>query len=207
MAKKDPRVDAYIAKAAAFAQPILNHLRELMHSACPDVEETWKWSFPCFMYKGAMLCNMAAFKEHCSFGFWKASLLADTDGIFPATGKVGMGHLGRLESLKDLPKDAILKKYIKAAMKLNEEGIKVAARAKPTEKEKQALVVPDYFTKALKKNKKAEKVFNEFPYSHKKEYVRWFEEAKTDVTRDKRIEQALEWIAEGKDHNWKYRDC
>ena len=207
MGKKDARVDVYIGKAADFAQPILTHLRDLMHATCPDVEETWKWSFPCFLYKGAMLCSMAAFKEHCSFGFWKASLINDTDHLFSLGEKDGMGHLGKIYSQKDLPKDAILKKYIKAAMKLNDDGVKLPARAKPTEKEKQALVVPDYFTKALKKNKKAEKVFNEFPYSHKKEYVEWFEEAKTDVTRTKRIEQALEWMAEGKSRNWKYKNC
>ncbi len=207
MGKKDARVDAYIAKAADFAQPILTHLRELIHATCPDMEETWKWSFPCFLYKDGMLCSMAAFKEHCSFGFWKASLINDTDRLFSLGDKDGMGHLGKIYSLNDLPKDAILKKYIKAAMKLNEDGVKLPARAKPTEKEKQALVVPDYFIKALKKNKKSEKVFNEFPYSHKKEYVEWFEEAKTDVTRTKRIEQALEWMAEGKSRNWKYKNC
>ena len=204
MGKKDDRVDAYITKAADFAKPILIHFRELVHTACPDVEETWKWSFPCFMYKGAMLCSMAAFKEHCSVGFWKASLLNDTDGIFSLADKAGMGHLGKIQSLKDLPKDAILKKYLKAAMKLNEEGVKLPPRAKPTEKEKSALVVPDYFTKELKKHKKAEKIFNDFSYSHKKEYVMWFEEAKTDATRNKRIVQAIEWIAEGKSRNWKY---
>lgn len=207
MGKKDERVDAYIAKAADFAKPILTHLRTLMHTACPDVEETWKWSFPNFMYKGAILCNMAAFKEHCAFGFWKASLLNDTDGLFSPKERVGMGHLGKIQSLKDLPKDAVLKKYIKAAMKLNDDGVKLPARNKPTDKEKQALVVPDYFVKALKKNKKAEKAFNDFSYSHKKEYIQWFEEAKTAATRDKRIAQALEWMAEGKSRNWKYMDC
>ncbi len=206
MSKYDPRVDAYIAKTADFAKPIMTHLRELVHTTCPDVEEAWKWSFPCFMYEGAMLCSMAAFKAHCSFGFWKASLLPDPDNLFADTGKVGMGHLGKIESLKDQPKDAVLKKYLKAAMKLNEEGVKVA-RPKPTEKEKRALVVPDDFAKALKKNKKAEKVFNDFNYSNKKEYLAWFEEAKTDTTRDKRMAQALEWIAEGKGRNWKYQNC
>ena len=153
-----------------------------------------------------MLCSMAAFKAHCSFGFWKASLMPDPDGLFENTGKVGMGHLGKLESMKDLPKDAVLKKYLKEGMNLNDAGIKVA-RPKPTAKEKQALTVPEYFTKALTKNKKAEKVFQAFSYSHKKEYVQWMEEAKTAATRDKRMAQAIEWIAEGKGRNWKYENC
>ncbi len=207
MVKKDERVDAYIAKAADFAKPILVHLRELMHATCPDVEETWKWSFPVFVYKGAILCNMAAFKEHCALGFWKASLMPDTDKLFDLGDKDGMGHLGKIYSLKDLPKDAVLKKYIKAAMKLNEDGVKLPPRAKVTEEKKKELEIPAYFVAALKQNKPAQKAFEAFSYSCKKEYVQWFEEAKTEVTRNKRMAQALEWIAEGKDRNWKYKNC
>jgi uncharacterized protein YdeI (YjbR/CyaY-like superfamily) len=207
MVKKDERVDAYIAKAADFAKPILVHLRELMHATCPDVEETWKWSFPVFVYKGAILCNMAAFKEHCSFGFWKASLMTDADKLFDLGDKDGMGHLGKLYSLKDLPKDAVLKKYIKAAMKLNEDGVKLPPRAKVTEDKKKELEIPAYFVAELKQKKPAQKAFDAFSYSCKKEYVQWFEEAKTEVTRNKRMAQALEWIAEGKDRNWKYKNC
>ena len=207
MGKKDPRVDAYIDKAADFAKPVMNHLRALIHSTCPDVEETWKWSFPIFMYKGAIMCNMAAFKEHCSFGFWKASLMTDTDDILEKREKEGMGHLGKIYSLKDLPKDAVLKKYIKEAMKLNEDGVKLPPRKKATEKDKKELIVPDYFVKELKKNKNAAKVFDAFSYSHKKEYIEWFEEAKTEPTRNKRMAQAIEWMAEGKSRNWKYMNC
>jgi uncharacterized protein YdeI (YjbR/CyaY-like superfamily) len=207
MSNKDARIDAYIAKSADFAKPILTHLRELIHATCPDVEETWKWSFPNFMYNGAILCNMAAFKEHCAFGFWKASLIQDTDNILDVKERDGMGHLGKIYSMKDLPKDTVLKKYIKAAMKLNEAGIKLPPRIKATEKDKKELKTPDYFVKELKKNKKAEKVFNEFSYTNKKEYIMWFEEAKADATREKRVAQALEWIAEGKSRNWKYMNC
>ena len=207
MGKRDPRIDAYIEKIADFAKPIMTHLRELVHTTCPDVEETWKWSFPHFMYKSAILCSMAAFKEHCVFGFWKASLLEDKDMILTIKDRESMGHLGKIESIKDLPKDAVLKKYIKAAMKLNEEGVKLPARTKATEEQKNELAIPDYFTKELKKNKKAEKIFNDFRYSHKKEYVEWFEEAKTEATRNKRIAQAMEWIEEGKSRNWKYTNC
>lgn len=207
MPQYDPRIDAYIEKAADFAKPILTHLRELVHTACPDVEETWKWSFPHFMYKGAILCSMAAFKEHAVFGFWKASLMADTDEVLTLKDRESMGHLGKLQTLKDLPKDTVLKKYIKAAMKLNEDGVKLPPKSKPTEKEKKELAVPDYLTKELKKNKAAAKVFNAFSYSNKKEYVEWFEEAKTDETRNKRLVQAVEWMAEGKSRHWKYKNC
>jgi len=206
MGNQDPRIDAYIDKAADFAKPVLIHLRELIHTACPDVEEGWKWSFPVFMYKDGIMCTLAAFKQHCSFGFWKASLLQDPDHILTVSDKAGMGDMGKITGLKDLPKDAVIKKYIKAAMKLNEEGIKVA-RPKPTEEKKKELQVPDYFTKELEKNKAAKEAFNAFSYSHKKEYIQWFEEAKTEPTRAKRMAQALEWITEGKGRNWKYENC
>lgn len=207
MSKYDPRVDAYIEKSADFAKPILTHLRELIHATCPDVEETWKWSFPNFMYRGALMCNIAGFKEHCAFGFWKASLMTDADQLPENRDKEGMGHLGKLYSLKDLPKDSILKKYIKEAMKLNDEGVKLPARKTATDKEKKELQTPEYFAKALKKNKAAEKVFAGFSYTNRKEYIIWLEEAKTEATRDKRLAQAIEWIAEGKSRNWKYQNC
>ncbi len=206
MGKKDPRIDAYISKAQDFAQPILTHLRELVHTACPDVEETWKWSFPHFMYKGAILCSMASFKQHAVFGFWKASLMQDTDAVLTIKDRESMGHLGKLETLEDLPKDAVLKKYIKAAMKLNEEGVKLPARSQVKDGEKKELEIPDYFTKELKKNKVAKEHFSKFSYSGKKEYLEWFEEAKTDATREKRMTQALEWIEEGKSRHWKYKN-
>lgn len=198
---RDTRIDAYIAKAQPFAQPILSHLRELIHKACPGVEETIKWSFPNFMYKGAILCNMAAFKEHMAFGFWKASIMDDPQGILTITEREAMGHMGQIRSLKDLPKDKILIEYIKQAAKLNEQGVKVEKKVKNATKE---LEVPDYLLKAIKKNKAAFKTFESFSTTNKREYVDWITEAKTDATRDKRMAQAIEWMAEGKIRNWKY---
>jgi uncharacterized protein YdeI (YjbR/CyaY-like superfamily) len=205
MGKKDKRIDAYIAKAQPFAQPILKHIRELVHKACPDTEETMKWSFPHFDYKGSMMCSMAAFKQHMAFGFWKASIMKDPDKILTIKDREAMGHLGQIKSKADLPQHKIMIKYIKEAARLNDEGINVPSKTKP--KEKKELVVPAYITKAFSKNKKALKTFEEFSYSHKKEYVEWITEAKTDETREKRISTAIEWLAEGKNRNWKYAKC
>lgn len=202
MAKKDKRIDAYIAKSADFAKPILEHFRELVHKACPDVEETMKWSFPHFDYKGMMLCSMASFKQHMAINFWKASLMSDSKKLMEtAKSEVAMGHLGRITSMKDLPKDSVLTKYIKEGMKLNDEGIKASPKKKVAPKE---LEIPSYFTAALKKNKKAQEVFDKFSTSNKREYVSWIVEAKTEETRQSRMETAIEWISEGKIRNWKY---
>ncbi|MGE5109122.1 MAG: YdeI/OmpD-associated family protein [Sphingobacteriales bacterium] len=201
MATKDKRIDAYIAKSADFAKPILNHLRKLVHTSCPDVEETMKWSFPHFDYKGEMMCSMAAFKQHCVFGFWKASLMKDPSLLENAKAETAMGHMGRITLIKDLPSDKKMMAYIKEAMKLNEEGKKVV-KAKPSVKKD--VVVPDYFTAAVKKNKKASATFEAFSPSSKREYVEWVDEAKTDETRNKRLNQSIEWMAEGKKRNWKY---
>ena len=201
MPATDPRVDAYIEKTKDFAKPIMNHLRQLVHEACPDVTETMKWSFPHFDYKGGMMCSMAAFKEHCAFNFWKQSLLEAS--AFPAE-KTAMGSFGRIKSLKDLPDDKTIKKLIADAMKLNDEGITVK---RPVSKEKKEVVVPDYLLEALAVNEKAAETFNNFPYSCKKEYVEWITEAKTDATRDKRLATTLEWLSEGKRRNWKYENC
>ena len=198
MGTRDKRVDAYIAKSAEFARPILGELREMVHEACPEVEETIKWGFPHFDYKG-MLCSMAAFKQHCAFGFWKSKLVLDGGDN---KSRDAMGQFGRIASLKDLPSRRTLIGYIRRAKELNDAGIK-AARPKPRA-EKKELTVPEYFTAAIRKNKKALKTFEGFPYSKKKDYVEWVTEAKTEETRQKRLSTSLEWLAEGKSRNWKY---
>ncbi len=202
MATTDPRVDAYIKKAAPFAQPILKHIRKLVHTACPEVEETIKWGFPNFGYKGKMMCSMASFKAHAVFGFWKASLMKDPALRQNAESESSMGHSGKLTSMKDMPSDKKMTAYIKEAMKLTDNGIKLPPKKKVEKKE---LIIPDYLKAVLKKNKKASTVFEGFAFSHKKEYVEWITEAKTEATREKRIAQALEMIAEGKSRNWKYQ--
>ena len=198
MGKRDQRVDAYIAKSADFARPILTHIREVVHDACPEVEETMKWSFPHFMYEG-MLCSMASFKEHCAFGFWKGGLIIDKSG---RSVEQAMGQFGRLTSVADLPSKKVLSGYIKEAMRLNEEGVKTPARART--KPKKELAVPADVAAALKKNRKAAATFDGLSPSHRREYVEWITEAKTDETRARRLETALEWMAEGKSRNWKY---
>ena len=203
MATKEKALDVYIAKSADFAKPILNHLRELVHKTCPLAEEKMKWSFPHFDYEGEMMCSMAAFKQHAVFGFWKASLMKDPVLIENAKSEISMGHLGRITSLKDLPTDKKISAWIKEAMTLNDKGIKLAAKTKSCRKKE--LVVPDYFLKALSKNKKALQIFTAFLYSHKKEYVQWITEAKTEETKNKRIASAIEMIAENKSKNWKYK--
>ena len=201
MPTTDPFVDTYIEKSKDFAKPILNHIRALVHEACPDVVETKKWSFPHFDYKG-MMCSMASFNEHCAFGFWKQSLI--DDAAFPAE-KTAMGSFGRITSLADLPEDATMKKLIHDAMKLNDDGIKVAKA--PVSKEKKELVVPDILLEALARDETASTTFNNFPYSKKKDYVEWITEAKTDATREKRLATTIEWLAEGKPRHWKYQNC
>jgi uncharacterized protein YdeI (YjbR/CyaY-like superfamily) len=198
MATKDPRIDAYIARSAEFAQPILNHLRAVVHAACPDVEETMKWSFPHFDYKGEMMCSMASFKAHCAFGFWKGSLIFD-DG---AKSELAMGQFGRITSVKDLPSKKELTAYIKKAMKLNDEGVKAAVRTKTVERAETP--VPEELSRALKANRTAQKQFNAFPPSKQREYSAWIAEAKSEATRARRLEQAIEWISEGKARHWKY---
>jgi len=196
MGTRDKRVDAYVAKSADFAKPILEHIRDVVHEGCPEVEETIKWGFPNYQYKG-MLCSMAAFKEHCTFGFWKGSLIVDAAD---RRSDEAMGQLGRITKLADLPPRKKLVGYVKKAKALNDAGVKVARTTKP----KPILEPPADLLAALRKNKKAQAAFDKFPPSHKREYVEWIVEAKTDETRQRRLAQAVEWMAEGKPRNWKY---
>lgn len=203
MAKNDPKIDAYIEKAQPFAQPVLKHLRKLIHTANPDVVEVVKWGMPCFDHKGPY-CSMASFKQHAVFGFWKSKLIKDPKGYLGERKNAGgeaMGNFGRITSLKDLPPDKVIIDFLKQAAKLNDEGVKLPAKAKKETKE----VVPSaYFTKELKKNKKAVASFAAFSPSKKKEYVEWVDTAKTEETKAKRMATSVEWISEGKNLNWRY---
>jgi uncharacterized protein YdeI (YjbR/CyaY-like superfamily) len=201
MSSHDPRIDAYIANSAEFARPILEHLRTVVHAACPEAEESLKWSMPFFSYKNAPMCMMAAFKQHCGFGFWLSRQV-----VRGTAEEDGMGQFGKLASLKDLPSKKELRAHIRKAMALNEAGVKLArpkAATKPTP------TLPDDLAALLaqKKHAAARKTYAGFSPSAQREYVDWIAEAKTDATRQKRIATTLAWLAEGKPRNWKYLTC
>jgi len=197
MPSRLPQIDAYIQKSADFAKPILLQLRERVHQACPQAEEALKWRMPSFLYQGKILCGMAAFKQHCTFQFWHSEMnkAADSRKRGEAT-----GQLGKLTSLKDLPKATEFKKQIKQAMKLIDDGVKTSMKStKPPFK------MPADLTAALARNTKARSTFQGFPPSHQREYVEWITEAKRPETRAKRLATTLEWLTDGKSRHWKYQ--
>lgn len=195
MVTTDPRVDAYLQRSAPFAQPILAELRARVHQACPAVEETIKWGMPAFAYHGP-LADMAAFQKHCTFGFWKHDLVL---GANPAAHEA-MGSFGRLTCLRDLPNKRQFARFVKAAMRLNEQGVKA-----PRQKTRRAPVTlhPE-FALALRDQPAARRTLDQFAPSHRREYLAWIADAKQPATRARRIAQALTWLAEGKHRNWKY---
>jgi uncharacterized protein YdeI (YjbR/CyaY-like superfamily) len=202
----DPRVDAYIEKAPPFAQPVLKHLRKLMHQACPRATEWVKWGMPFFLQQGIILGNMAAFKQHCAFGFWGSEMkkMLAADGLEASQ---AMGSLGRITGMQDLPSDKILLTYMRRAGELVESGERKKSIDRPKKPVKRAVHVPAELAAALKKNKLAAKVFAGFSPSCRREYAEWIAEAKRPETREKRLAQAIAWIAQGKTRNWKYANC
>lgn len=197
--RRDQRIDAYIARQADFARPILEHLRASVHAACPDCEETLKWSSPAFLYKGEQLAMMAAFKAHATFGFWKGSLVTGDTG----TQQSAMGQFGRLASVADLPDEESLGALIRKAMALTDAGVK----PQRTKHARAPIAVPDDFRAALDGAPQAAGTFDSFPPGAQREYLEWITEAKRAETREKRVAQAVEWLAEGKKRNWKYETC
>lgn len=195
----DPRIDAYIAKAAPFARPILEKVRERVHVAAPEAEETLKWSMPSFTIDGKILLGMAAFKAHAALSFWRGQEMGDGS---PKAG--AMGQFGRLTSVDDLPPDAELDALIR-------EGVALARTAPAPRKVKHEPKPPaelhPEFAAALKANPKAAAVLEGFPPSARRDYLDWIAEAKQDATRTKRIATAIEWLAEGKKRHWKYENC
>jgi len=195
MPNRDPRVDAYIAKAQPFAKPILTRVRNAMHAGCPDVTETLKWSVPAFEYKG-MLGGMAAFKAHCMFGFWKAPLMKSLSGR-----KDRIGRYSRVASIDAMPDADTLVAMVKEAAALNDAGVTVKRTRKAA---KPAPKPPSYMLAAIRKNKKALAAYEAFSPSHKREYIEWITTAKSAETRARRLEAAVRWMAGGKKRNWKY---
>ena len=196
MPTTDPRVDAYIGRARPFAKPILTRIRKAVHAGCPDVVETIKWSVPAFDYKGPM-CGMAAFKAHCLWGFWKSALMKTV----PAdTAVKAMGGFGRFELADQLPSERAMIRMVKEAAALNDAGVKVPRVVKT----KPVLKAPADMLAAIGKNRKARQTYDAFSPSAKREYIEWVTGAKSPDTRARRLETAVQWMAEGKVRNWKY---
>lgn len=199
MPSTDPRIDGYIEAKAPFARPILNHLRTAVHRAVPGVDETLRWSMPSFTYKGRILCQMAAFKEHAVFGFWRG-----TEGAGGEESASAMGQFGRLTSIADLPPAAELDALIRKAADLIDSGEKAP---RPVKHPKPELAMPDDFAAALAASAPAQATYDSFPPSARRDYLEWVLDAKQSATRVKRIAQAVEWMAEGKRRHWKYEKC
>lgn len=196
---RDPRIDAYIAKAAPFAQPILNHVRERVHAAAPEAEETLKWSMPSFTIGGKILIGMAAFKQHAALNFWRGQELKGAEASRDA-----MGQFGRLTSIDDLPGDTELDALIRQAAELAKTA---PAPRKVKHEPKPPAELHPQFAEALAANPKARTTLDSFPPSARREYLDWIAEAKQESTRAKRIADAVQWLSEGKRRHWKYENC
>jgi len=204
MMNRNSDVDAYIANSEDFAKPILEHWRRLIHENCPYAEEVIKWSLPHFDYKDDNMCVMASYKNHCSFTFLKAELMTDPRLKASKDLKPIQRFLGKVSKIGDLPPDDEFVTMLKEAMMLNEKGIKIK-RERPESDKPKILEAPDYLLTALAANPKAKEVFESKSNSFRKEYIVWITDAKTDETRQKRINEALEWIADGKGRFWKHQ--
>ena len=201
---KPKNTEEYIEASAEFARPILRHIRDLVHATVPGIEEQIKWQFPCFMYKGKILCHMAAFKSHCAFGFWLAPLMKDPAGVLEKRGdSSAMGQLGRITSLESLPDAAILKAYIIEAAALIDAG---KTLPKKEAKDKPEIQIDPLFQAKLQEHPKLWEAFSNLRASHQYEYIHYINEAKREETKVRRIEKSLEMISKGLDLNSAYKN-
>jgi uncharacterized protein YdeI (YjbR/CyaY-like superfamily) len=196
---RDPRIDAYIAKAQPFSQPILEHVRTRVHAVLPDVEETLKWSMPAYTLGGKIVLITAAFKAHLALNFWRGQELRGDGANADA-----MGQFGKIKSLADLPPDKELDRLIREAADLAKSA---PAPRKTKHAPKPAPELHPEFAAALAKAPQANAVLDSFPPSAQRDYVEWIADAKQDATRQKRIATAIEWLGEGKRRHWKYQNC
>jgi uncharacterized protein YdeI (YjbR/CyaY-like superfamily) len=201
MATTDLRIDAYIERAAPFARPVLDTLRKAVHAGCPGVVETIKWSMPFFTVDGRILAHMAAFKQHCAFGFWRGREMADRGKDDEA-----MGQFGRIAGVADLPPKRELVRLVKlaAAASAQPDATKTTGRKNEA---KPPMPMPDILAAALRVHARARAGFEKLSNSHRREYIEWIVGAKRDETRARRVAQTIEWLAQGKSRNWKYEAC
>ncbi len=195
-------VTGYIARAQPFAQPILLHIRDIVRAVSPEISEAKKWSMPAFTYKKGTVCGMAAFKAHVALSFWYGPMVTGGTGVE----RDAMGNFGRIASLADLPSDEELHRMVAASIELIDRGVK------PPQFERAAspsgiAETPAVLVAALAGNSAAQAVWDGFPPGTRREYCEWISEAKRSETRDKRLAQTIEWIAEGKRRHWKYEVC
>lgn len=199
MPTHDPRIDAYIARAAPFAQPILTHLRALVHRALPQAEETIKWGMPHFTVAGKNVSGFAAFKAHCAFVIHGDDRQGEPEGE-------GMGGYGKIAALTDLPDDKELEAKVReAAQRVATRGTALKPRARRAPKPE--IPMPEDFAAALAGLPAAKTCYDGFSPAQRREYLEWITTARQAATREKRIAQAVEWLAEGKRRNWKYESC
>lgn len=200
---KNTDIDKYITEATDFAQPILNHLRQLIFTADPEMEEAIKWRQPCYSQNG-LVCAMAAFKQHVNFTFFEGKHLIDKHGVFGDSNNQNLSAF-KLKSIDELPADNILISYIQQAIAYNQSAEK--PKKTKAKKDKAELIIPRELAEALAQNTKASEHFDNFSYSKQNDYIEWISSAKRDTTRQKRLATAIEWISEGKGRNWKYENC
>ena len=196
---RDQRIDAYIAKKAAYAKPILEHVRERVHAAAPEAEESIKWGAPAFLVDGKILLIMAAFKAHAALNFWRGQELRGEDADAN-----GMGQFGKITTVEDLPPDAELDRLIREAAELAKTA---PAPRKVKHEPKPAAELHPEFAAALDQAPTAKATLDGFSPSARRDYVEWIAEAKQEATRQKRIATAIEWLSEGKKRHWKYENC
>ena len=162
------------------------------------LEEALKWGMPTLSHHG-IVAQIAGFKKHARLAFWKGALLEST--WLEVTGEAQvMGHI-RMEKPEDIPPEEVLVDLFVRAVDLNVRGIKPSA---PRVRKRAPLEPPDWFLAALQAAPPARAIFEAMPPSHQREYVEWLVDAKRDETRLRRLEQAVEWISEGKHRNWKH---
>ncbi|MFM1947563.1 MAG: hypothetical protein RL207_1846 [Bacteroidota bacterium] len=199
---QDSRVDAFIEKSADFARPILQEMRSIIQEAHPELEETWKWSFPNYTFNGKIICSFSAFKNHCSFGFWLGAQMSDPHHILEQVGKTAMGSLGKITTVSQLPERELLITYILHAIELSEKGVTVQKKSQAIDKPEQtSLDFPEFFLNAQKEGAS----FDRLSPSQRKEYVTWIFDSKTSETKNKRTKIMLENLRDGKSLHWKYK--
>ena len=81
---KDPRVDAYLEGLPAWQREICRQVRDLVHAADPDVQETIKRSVQPYFVLNGNICALLAAKDHINVFLYDGAIVPDPEGIITA---------------------------------------------------------------------------------------------------------------------------
>ena len=200
----NPKVDRYLidgcGRCAYFATPqckVNDWREELMQLRrivleCGLTEEL-KWSQPCYTHGKDNIAIVSALKDVAVLGFFKGSLLKDTEGVLIKPGENSQAvRQFQFSHVKDIiAMEPTIKAYLYEAIEIEKAGLKVKFKKNPEP-------IPEELQQKMKEDPNLKMAFETLTPGRQRGYILHFSAPKQSKTREARIEKCIPKILEGK---------